>query len=389
VRRGDRQRPEAGRGPAPSALPPPHPAQGPAATTVAQAAPPSGAGAFGALRTDLAIESLEDATGETRRRPLRHGPASSPEGPPTAPRRAAEGRTPPPRGVRIEEEHEDGVELSRVHILTAEGERLVGKPRGTYVTLDAPDLRRRNTQVQERVARLLARELGALLHLTDDSKVFVVGLGNWNATPDALGPKVVSELLVTRHLSAQVPEDLRGQMRSVAALAPGVLGLTGIETGEIIRGIVDRIRPDVVIAVDALATRSTERILRTIQIADTGIHPGSGVGNHRAGVSRETLGVPVVAVGVPTVVHAATIAADTLELLAEHFRDDPAYAGLRRLAAEDKRRLIAEALAPAIGDLMVTPKEIDVLIDDMAKVIAAGINAAVHPKVAAQELLLD
>lgn len=310
------------------------------------------------IRTDLAIETVQSLASERM------------------------------SGVEVQEEHAQGVDITRVHVTSADGERTVGKPQGSYITLDAPDLRRRNTDVQERVARLLAEELRRLLHLRADSKVFVVGLGNWNATPDALGPKVVADLLVTRHLAAQVPENFAGEMRSVAALAPGVLGLTGIETGEIIRGIVDRISPDVVIAVDALASRSIQRVLRTIQLADTGINPGSGVGNHRAGIDKDSLGVPVIAVGVPTVVHAATIAADTIELLAAHLREDKAYQGLAELAAEDKRRMIHEVLAPAVGDLMVTPKEIDVLIDDLAKIIAAGINAAVHPKVAEEALLL-
>lgn len=292
-------------------------------------------------------------------------------------------------GVEVDEEHAEGVEITRVHVTSEEGERLIGKPQGYYITLDAPDLRRRNTEVQERVAGLLARQLRQLLHLREDSRVFVVGLGNWNATPDALGPKVIEDILVTRHLEAQVPENFAGEMRSVAALAPGVLGLTGIETGEIVRGIVDRISPDVVIAVDALASRSIERILRTIQIADTGIHPGSGVGNHRVGIDQETLGVPVVAVGVPTVVHAATIAADTIELLAQRLGGDGNYRGLAELAADDKRQMIAEVLAPAVGDLMVTPKEIDILVEDMARIIAAGINAAVHPKVGARIPLLN
>lgn len=291
-------------------------------------------------------------------------------------------------GVEVEEEPSEGILLTRVRVTSAEGERVVGKPQGNYITLDAPGLRERDLALQERVARLLAGELGRLLALREESRVFVVGLGNWNATPDALGPKVVADVLVTRHLEGQVPRDAAGSLRSVAALAPGVLGLTGIETGEIIRGIVDRIEPDVVIAVDALASRSIERILRTVQLADTGIHPGSGVGNHRAGINRETLGVPVVAVGVPTVVHAATIAADTIELLAEHLRQDPAYRNLAVLAGEEKRRMITEVLAPSVGDLMVTPKEIDVLVRDMATIIAAGINGALHPSVAAQELLL-
>lgn len=312
------------------------------------------------MRTDLAIETL-------RARP--HPPGSD-------------------SGVQVDEQRRDGVTCTRVRVTSEAGERLIGKPRGEYITLDAPGLRHRNTDVQEAVARQLAGEVRRLLQLGENSSVFVVGLGNWNATPDALGPKVVSQLLVTRHLAQHVPENLAGKMRPMAALAPGVLGLTGIETGEIVRGIVDRISPDVVIAVDALASHSIERILRTVQLADTGIHPGSGVGNHRTGLDRETLGVPVVAVGVPTVVHAATIAGDTLELLARRFAADPTYRGLAELAAEDKRQLISEVLAPAVGDLMVTPKEIDIQVEDMARIIAAALNAAVHPQIGEQPLLL-
>lgn len=320
---------------------------------------------LGEVRTDLAIEAA----------------------------RARPGAIP---GVEIDEERHAGVTVNRVRITTPEAEAKVGKRMGRYVTLEAPDLRRRSTQLLEQLARLVAEELGRMLQatpgLTDDTKLLVVGLGNWNATPDALGPRVVGNLLVTRHMKEQVPDDLKGGLRSVAAFAPGVLGLTGIETGEIIRGVVDRLRPDAVVAVDSLASRSIERILTTIQIADTGIHPGSGVGNDRGGLSEETLGCPVIALGVPTVVHATTIAYDTLELLAERLASDPAFkgrpgGGLAALRGEEKRHLIEQVLAPSVGDLMVTPKEIDVLMDDMAKVIAGGINAAVHPRVASQPAL--
>ena len=309
-------------------------------------------------RTDLAIETLDDKP--------RHRP----------------------RGVDVQEERDGRIAISRVHITSVEGERLIGKPRGWYVTIDAPDLRQRNSEVQEQVARRLAGEIARLLPLKPDAKVFVVGLGNWHATPDALGPKVVAALLVTRHLADQVPEDLRGQLRSVAALAPGVLGITGIETGEIIRGIVDSIRPDAVVVVDALASRSIERILRTIQLSDTGIQPGSGVGNHRAGIDQEALGIPVLAIGVPTVVHAATIAADTIDLLARKVEDPDAARALQSMGRSDRRQMIAEVLHQAVGELMVTPKEIDLLIEDMAKVVAAGVDAALHPQVAAQDALL-
>ena len=312
------------------------------------------------VRTDLAIEQL-----------LAH-------------KGAAEGLP----GVDVENERHGGVDVCRVHIRDAKGEEAVGKPVGHYVTLDAAALLDRDTQAQEDTARLLAKELSRLLDLAEGARVLVVGLGNANATPDALGPKVVGQLLVTRHLQGHVPPDLAGRLRSLAALAPGVLGTTGIETGEIVRGVVDRIHPDAVIVVDALASRSIDRILRTIQLADTGIQPGSGVGNHRAGIDQDSLGVPVVAVGVPTVVHAATIASDTIDLLGARLEDDPAYASVARLEAEERQALIAEVVRAAVGDMMVTPKQIDALVDDMARVIAAGINAAVHPKVGAQELLL-
>ncbi len=309
---------------------------------------------LGLYRTDLAVEAHQAARG---------GMAVIP-------------------GVDTREERRGGVVISRVTILTEEAAVRMGKPPGRYITIEARALRQRDTTVQEQVARTLANELQALLPGADDAQVLVVGLGNWQATPDAIGPKVVRDLLITRHLPDYVPADLRGGLRSLAAVAPGVLGLTGIETVEIVEGIVSRIRPDVVVAVDALASRSVERIMTTIQIADTGINPGSGVGNHRKGINAETLGVPVIAIGVPTVVHAVTIAQDTIDLLIRRLRaEHPFYSYLDRLDGGDKHRLIREVLSPYVGDLMVTPKEIDVLVEDLSHLIATGINAAVHPRV--------
>ncbi|PZN02639.1 GPR endopeptidase [Thermaerobacter sp. FW80] len=291
------------------------------------------------------------------------------------------GASQPMPGVRVEEERGQGYVVTRVTVTTPEAAQRLGKPPGRYVTIESPGFRKRDRQLQERVANVLARELGAMLPDRPDASFFVVGLGNWNATPDSLGPEVVHRLLVTRHLQDYVPADLKGGLRSVAALAPGVLGLTGIETGDVIRGIVQQIRPDVVIAVDALAARNIERIMTTIQIADTGIHPGSGVGNHRAAVTRETLGIPVVAIGVPTVVHAHTIAYDTLDALTRSLQEQSAlFRTLGQMPEADKRRLIEEVLGPAVGDLMVTPKEIDVFVEEMATVVASGLNAALHPR---------
>lgn len=293
-------------------------------------------------------------------------------------------------GVRMEERTEGGVRISRVEVFSPEGEQAIGKKQGRYITLDAPELRDRNMDVQEEIGQILVRELTALLNLRDDTSqsVLVVGLGNANATPDALGPRVVRKLLVSRHLKDYVPEELKGGLRPVAAVAPGVLGSTGIETGEIIQGIVEHIHPDIVIAIDALAARSLERIGTSIQLSDTGIHPGSGLGSRRVGLNRETLGVPVYAVGVPTVVHAATIVYDTIEMLGTTLRGkNPFFEALTRYDPQERRELIQQVLDPRVGPLVVTPKEIDELIDDMARLIAGALNAALHTSVASQEFL--
>lgn len=290
-------------------------------------------------------------------------------------------------GVETEEEKSLHTTVSRIRILSAEAERITGKLRGTYITIESPGLRKRSRAVQDEVSDFLAREITRLMNIPPEAAVLVVGLGNWNATPDALGPLVVNHIVVTRHLKSMVPEELKHRLRPVCAIAPGVLGLTGIETGEIVKGVIDRVAPDLVIAIDALAARNIERISTTIQIADTGIHPGSGVGTKRTGITRETLGVPVIAVGVPTVVHASTIANDTIDLLVRHAGVDGRLCeAFRDLDALDKRKLIQEVLSPTVGDLMVTPKEIDMLMGEVSHVVATGINAALHPGIDLEEM---
>jgi len=289
-------------------------------------------------------------------------------------------------GVAVREEQYDDVTVSWVEVLSPEGEARIGKPVGNYITIDAPGLRQRNRDLQERVGKVLVEQLAKLLNLGEQDSALVVGLGNWNATPDALGPKVVEKLLVTRHLRQFVPADVAGGLRSVAAISPGVLGTTGIETAEVIQGIVERIKPSVVICIDALAARSVERIGTTIQIADTGISPGSGVGNQRMGLNKEALGVPVIALGVPTVVHAANIVNDLLDKWAVHYAGTKPFFQLFR-TPEERRRMLSEVLSPTVGELVVTPKEIDTTVEDMAKVIAGALNAVLHTSVTAQDLL--
>jgi len=322
-------------------------------------------------------------------------------------------------GVIIKEKDVDDIKISLVEV-TKQGEQQLGKKAGRYLTVEVQGIRQQNTDTQHKVEEIFAREFAHFLEGSGIKKTdscLVVGLGNWNVTPDALGPMVCENLLITRHLFQLQPENVEEGYRSVSALAPGVMGLTGIETSDIIFGVVENTKPDFVIAIDALASRSIERVNSTIQISDTGIHPGSGVGNKRKELSKETLGIPVIAIGVPTVVDAVSITSDTIDFILKHFGKELkegnrpsralAPAGMsfgekRKLTEEDlpeekhrktflgivgtlpddeKRKLIYEVLAPIGHNLMVTPKEVDVFIEDMANLIANGLNASLHTAV--------
>lgn len=262
-------------------------------------------------------------------------------------------------GVKAREGMREGFEVTTVQILDKRGEQALGKPVGSYVTIELTGLRRREEDAFGRAARALGAELSQLLPLKEGESALVVGLGNRAITPDAVGPKTADHTMVTRHLVTRMPEQF-GHFRPVSALAAGVLGTTGMESGELVSAVVEQLRPACVIAVDALASRSLERVCRTVQIADTGIIPGSGVGNARAALNRETLGVPVIAVGVPTVVDAATLAADVL-------------------AEAGQGALDPASLAGGGEGVIVTPREIDSDVADLAKVIGYGINLALHP----------
>lgn len=315
------------------------------------------------IRTDLAIEAREMLMGEVKE-----------EIP----------------GVLSESADMGEIQVTRVHITTPDAEQKMGKKQGRYITLEAPGLRQKNTELQEKVSQQFTRELLSMVELQPDTTVLVVGLGNWNVTPDALGPRVVKDLFVTRHILQLQPEVLGEGFRPLGAIAPGVLGITGVETSEIIQGLVDKIKPDLLIAVDALAARNLSRLHTTIQIADTGITPGSGVGNKRMGISHDTIGIPVIAVGVPTVVDAVTIADDLAghlldAIMQEAGSDSPVYTVVKSIAESDKRLVMEEVLEPYGGRLMVTPKDIDTMIEDVARLIAGGINAAMHPAIESEE----
>ncbi len=291
-------------------------------------------------------------------------------------------------GVTSEELQEEGITISRLQVESDEASRQLGKSKGRYLTFEVPGLRRKDTALQDRLSEVLARELVDFLELPSnlDHAVLVVGLGNWNVTPDSLGPKVIEDLLVTRHAISMGERILGEGFRAVCAISPGVLGTTGIETGEIIAALANRVKPSMLIVIDALAARRLERLHTTIQVADSGINPGSGVGNNRLGINSQTMGVPVVAIGVPTVVDSSTIVSDAFDALAHRFKKDARGYALDNVMKdfnwEQRRILITEVLEPyAGGRLMVTPKDTDTFIDDMAYIISGALNSALHPRV--------
>lgn len=272
------------------------------------------------------------------------------------------------------------IKVTRVKVLNESGENAIGKKKGVYVTIDIKDLRVASEDQIQLASEALTKELKNILikYISKQDQILVVGLGNLYVTPDALGPKVINEIDITRHILEYMPEALDKNTRPVSAISPGVLGTTGIETLEILKGIVDNIKPKLVIIIDALASRSIERISSTVQIADTGIVPGAGVDNKRKELTEETLGIPVIAIGIPTVVEAATIAADSLELFIKKIQEEAkSNEFLNQLQEEDKYEMIKEAL-PSDYNFIVTPKEIDDLIENMKDIIARGINFAIQ-----------
>ncbi len=285
-------------------------------------------------------------------------------------------------GIEAEEEKlNENVIISRVKVTNRKGEEAIGKPQGNYITIDIKNLKVAHEQEIQEASEVVTRELKTLLekHVNAQDAILVVGLGNIYVTPDALGPKVINEIDITRHLLEYMPEVLDKNTREVSAISPGVLGTTGIETLEILKGIVDNTNPKLVIVIDALASRSIERISSSIQLADTGIVPGAGVGNARRELTENTLGIPVIAMGIPTVVEAATIAADSLTILIQKMQEEAKSNDyLNQLQEEDKYELIKEVLVPEEYNFIVTPKEIDGLIEKMKDVVARGINFAVN-----------
>ena len=281
-------------------------------------------------------------------------------------------------GIETEESTvSDSIKVTRVKIINEEGEKAIGKPIGNYITVDVKKMRNISDNEIEKISNTVAEELRVLVdkHAEKQDEVLVVGLGNLYSTPDSLGSKVVQNIEVTRHIKKYLPQYIDENERGISAIAPGVLGTTGMETQEILQGIVQNVKPKLIVVIDSLASKSIERISSTIQIADTGIVPGGGVENARKELTEKTLGVPVIAIGIPTVVDAATVAADSLDLFIEKLQEEAkSNEYLNTLRSQDKYEIIKETLMPDNFNFIVTPKEIDELIENMTKIVAEGIN---------------
>ena len=273
------------------------------------------------------------------------------------------------KGVEIHEDYQEKLDLRTtvVEIHTESGAKLMEKPKGTYITMEAPNLVVPDEDYHREISKALAGHLCQLLHLEKEKSILVVGLGNRDITPDALGPRSINNLKITRHIVKEYGKASVGEekVHLVSSLVPGVMAQTGMETMEIIRGVVEETKPDVVVAIDALAARSMKRLNCTIQITDTGINPGSGVMNHRNGLTMESLGIPVIGIGVPTVVDAATIVHDAIAHLLENLEES------------EMEEFLGELITPKLHSMYVTPKDVDETIKMLSFTISEGINIAV------------
>ncbi|WP_149453565.1 GPR endopeptidase [Pasteuria penetrans] len=325
------------------------------------------------IRTDLAREAYEDMLLQQKQAELLEGDLD---------------------GVRVQVDEVDDISMHWLWIDRDRAAKLMGRESGVYFTLEAPSLRNPNPEIERRVTEIFVEQFDKFLselNVEPNASCLLVGLGNHHVTPDSFGPHVVRHAIVTRHLFQLSPDDVAEGYRPVSALSPGVMGITGVETSEIVQGVVERVQPDLVIVFDALAARALGRVHTTVQVTSTGIHPGSGVGNRRKALNEEVLGVPVMAVGVPTVVDAATIAYDSMTAVLGHLQQQvpggkdsnrEKWMGLLgQLSSVEQRQLIQEVLSPLGHNLWVTPKETDAFIGTMARIVANSLNCTLHAAV--------
>ena len=287
-------------------------------------------------------------------------------------------------GVKIETKELDNCIVTKVEIIDEQGSQIMNKEIGKYITLESNLMKFDDDESREEMIEYLKDELVDILGNDKTKKTLVIGLGNWNITSDALGPKSVSKTLITRHIFKNYNKDYDDDFTEVSGLSPGVMGLTGIETSEVVKSLVETVKPDRVIAIDALASRKMERVNTTIQISTAGIAPGGGVGNKRKALNKEYLGVDVIAIGVPTVVDAATLTIDVLDaaidnLMEQSKESESFYNMLKKLREDEKYSLIKESLDPYDKNLIVTPKDIDDTIENLSIIISEGLNRSLHP----------
>ena len=287
-------------------------------------------------------------------------------------------------GVVVDTKELEDCTVTTVEIINETGSKIMNKEIGKYITLESDLMKFDDDDSREKVINYLKDELIDIFGTDQSKRTLVIGLGNWNINSDALGPRAVSKTLVTRHIFKNYNKDYDDDFSEVAALSPGVMGITGIETVEIVKSIVDKIKPDRVVAIDALASRKMDRVNATIQISTGGIAPGGGVGNKRKALDKSYLGVDVIAIGVPTVVDAATLTIDVLDLAIDNLMEvseesSGFYTMLKKLKEEEKYQLIKDSLDPYDKNLIVTPKDIDETIENLAIIISEGLNRSLHP----------
>ena len=282
-------------------------------------------------------------------------------------------------GIKYNVENIGKTKITRVEITSKEGEEALNKKIGNYITIDVNKINNLLEAENQKIVELLSNEIEKIVdkHIGKSEDILVVGLGNLYSTPDSLGSKVVKKIEITRHIKKYMPQYIDKNARAISAVAPGVLGMTGIETWEFLKGIVDNVKPKLILAIDSLCSRSVNRISKSIQLSDTGIVPGGGVGNARIELTKESLGIPVIALGIPTCVDVATITEDGLNLWIDKL-EEKENIDTKILEENNNYEAIKEALLPSDLNFIVTPKEIDELIENMTEIVSAGINNAIY-----------
>lgn len=281
-------------------------------------------------------------------------------------------------GIKYNVENIGKTKITRVEITSKEGEEALNKKIGNYITIDVNKINNLLEEENQKIVELLSNEIEKIVdkHIGKSEDILVVGLGNLYSTPDSLGSKVVKKIEITRHIKKYMPQYIDKNARAISAVAPGVLGMTGIETWEFLKGIVDNVKPKLILAIDSLCSKSVNRISKSIQLSDTGIVPGGGVGNARLELTKESLGIPVIALGIPTCVDVATITEDGLNLWIDKL-EEKENIDTKILEENNNYESIKEALLPSDLNFIVTPKEIDELIENMTEIVSAGINNAI------------